>query len=108
MEVLVNKWKVAFFFSFILFLISSFLLVFLALDNGTSYTYLKVSLDEQVSSNKVLGNLIVKGGQEYTQKDLLHLLRLEYPKEFIVEEGDIIKMNANSFEFHQGKLVKVW
>ena len=103
-----NKWKVAFFFSFFLFLTSSILLVFLALDNGTSYTYLQISLDDQVNSNKVLGNLIVQGGQEYTQKDLLHLLRLEYPKEFIVEDGNIIKMNSNSFEFHKDKLVKVW
>jgi hypothetical protein len=49
----------------------------------------------------------VKGGQEYGQKDFLHLLRLTYPKEFIVEEGNKIIMGSNTFVFENDKLAYV-
>lgn len=81
--------------------------VFGTLDEGISYTYLKVSYDDQVKANEVLGKLIVKGGQNYSQKDILHILRQEYPEGFIVEEGSTISMGQNYFEFDHDRLVKV-
>jgi hypothetical protein len=99
-----NKWKIAFFFSLPLIFLSVLFSLFLLLDNGTAYTYLEVSYNDQVEANEVLGNLIVKGGQQYSQKDFLHLLRQEYPESFIVEEGNLIKMGTNVFEFQNNKL----
>ncbi|MHB8131666.1 MAG: Imm58 family immunity protein [Mobilitalea sp.] len=102
-----NKWKIAFFCCLVLFIASSAFFIYSVIDQGVSYTYLKVSYDEQVEANKVLGNLIVKGGQKYSQKDILYLLRQEYPKAFIVEEKNTISIGANKFEFEKDRLVKV-
>ena len=102
-----NKWKAAFFATLTLLITSITLLGYATLDTGISYTYLEASYNEQVQANQVLGNLIVKGGQEYGQKDFLHLLRLTYPKEFIVEEGNKIIMGSNTFVFENDKLAYV-
>jgi len=101
-----NKWKIAFLVSLPITFLSLVFSLFLLLDNGTAYTYLEVSYNDQVRANEILGNLIVKGGQEFTQKDFLHLLRQEYPDAFIVEEGNTIKIDRNVFEFQNNKLVK--
>jgi len=99
-----SKWKISFFVCLIIFAATFVLLIYNTIDLGVSYTYLEQSYDEQLQANKVLGNLIVKGSQQYTQKDFLHLLRLEYPDEFIVEEGNKIKMGWNVFTFKNNKL----
>ena len=99
-----NKWKTSFFVCFAAFLVTAALLIYNTIDRGVSYTYLEQSYNEQQQANKVLGNLIVKGGQHYTQKDFLYLLRLEYPNELIVEEGNKIKMGWNTFVFKNNKL----
>jgi len=59
-----NKWKIAFFLSLTLLILSALFSLLLLLDNGTAYTYLEVSFHDQVEANKVLGNLIVQGGAE--------------------------------------------
>ena len=102
-----NKWKLAFFLSLPLLILSVLFSLYLLVDNGTAYTYLEVSYNDQVQANEVLGNLIIQGGQQYNQKDLLHLLRQQYPDAFIVEESSSIKMGSNIFEFENGKLSKV-
>ena len=38
---------------------------------------MKVSYEDQVRANEVLGNLIVQGGKEYTQKDILDYIILD-------------------------------
>jgi len=75
-------------------------------DQAISYSYLDTSYEDQVKSNAVLGNLIVKGSKSYNQKDFLFLLRQAYPNEFIVEEGNKITMGFNVFEFENNQLVK--
>ena len=102
-----NKWKIAFFLNFPILILSVLFSLFLLLDNGTSYTYLEVSYNDQLKANKVLGDLIVQGGQQYNQKDFLSLLRQQNPDAFIVEEGKVIKMDANSFEFQDNKLSRI-
>ena len=101
-----NKWKVAFFLSLPITLVVALFALFVLIDNGTSYTYLEVSYNDELQANKVLGNLIVKGAQDYNQQDFLHLLRQEYPDAFIVEERDLIKLGPNRFEFTNNKLSK--
>lgn len=102
-----NRWKVAFFTCLVFLILSNLLFVYSIIDQGVSYTYLEVSFDEQLHANEVLGNLIVRGGGNYSQKDFLHLLRQAYPNEFIVEKDNRISMGPNSFEFKYDRLVKV-
>ena len=101
-----NKWKIAFFVCLPLTVLSLLFSFYVVIDNGVSYTYLEVSYNDQVRANEVLGDLIVRGGQQYSQKDFLHLLRQAYPEGFIVEEGAVIKMASNVFEFQDDKLIK--
>jgi len=102
-----NKWKIAFFCCLVFLIASIIFFIYSTIDQSISYTYLKDSYDEQVKANKVLGNLIVKGSQKYSQKDILYLLRQEYPKAFIVEEKNIINIGSNKFEFEKDRLVRV-
>ena len=106
MEHNLNKWKVSFFVCLIAFSATCVLLIYNTIDVGISYTYLEQSNDEILHANKVLGNLIVKGGKEYSQKDFLYILRQEYPKELIVEEGNKIIMGWNVFVFRDDKLIE--
>jgi hypothetical protein len=101
-----NKWKVSFFICLSCLVLTLLGSVYILFDQAVSYSYLSTSYEDQVKSNAVLGNLIVKGSQNYNQKDFLFLLRQAYPKEFIVEEGHKIIMGFNVFEFENNKLVK--
>lgn len=101
-----NKWKVSFFVCLALWVATTIYALYVLFDQAISYSYLKTSFEDQVRSNSVLGNLIVKGGSSYSQKDFLFLLRQVYPKEFIVEDGNTITMGFNVFEFENNKLVK--
>ena len=102
-----SKWKAAFFINLVVSICAVAFLFFELLDQGISYTYLEVGYDDQVTANEVLGNIIVKGGQEYSQKDFVHLLRQEYEDAFIVEEGNTVTMGFNSFVFENDRLVSV-
>ena len=102
-----NKWKVAFFVMLTTLILSNGFWVCSAIDSGISYTYQQASLDDIGEANKFLGELIVKGGKEYNQKDILHLIRQSYPNAFIVEEDNLIKINYVTFEFKNNKLVGV-
>jgi hypothetical protein len=99
-----NKWKSAFFVSLALLVVVSCGLLYAVIDQGVSLTYMQVSYDDQVQANTVLGDLVVMGGQEYSQKDLVHLLRQEYPDAFIVEDGETISIGSNSFYFSHDRL----
>jgi hypothetical protein len=101
-----NKWKVSFFVCLGLLVITFLGGAYMLFDQAISYSYLDTSYKDQVKSNAVLGNLIVKGSKSYNQKDFLFLLRQAYPKEFIVEEGNKISMGFNVFEFENNQLVK--
>ena len=100
-----NKWKVSFFISLAVAVCVAAFLFFELLDMGISYTYLEVGYDDQTKAKEVLGNLVVKGGQEYSQKDFVYLLRQEYPDGFIVEEGSTVSLGFNSFVFENDRLV---
>jgi hypothetical protein len=100
-----NRWKVAFFTSVAVSLCAVAYLIFEMAELGISYGYLQAGRDDLATSNRVLGQLVVSGGQDYSQKELLHLLRQEYPGAFIVEEGDTIRIGPNTFVFENDRLV---
>ena len=103
-----NKWKISFFVTLALLLGSTTFFLYVILDQGVSYTYQQVSLEDQVKANEILGNLIVKGAKNYSQKDLLHLLRQANPKAFIVEDYNQISMGQVTFLFENDRLIKIY
>jgi hypothetical protein len=102
-----NKWKVAFFLTLPLLLLSLLCVLYVLLDNGTSYTHLRVSYNDQVEANKVLAKMVVKAHPDHSQQDLLSILRSEYPDAFIVKEGNTLIMGSLVFEFNNDRLEHV-
>ena len=100
-----NRWKTSFILCFTLLILTIFLAGYLLLDGGISSSYRQVSLDDQIEANKVLGKLVVNGSPEYSQKDFLYLLRMSFPAELIVEEGNIMSLGSNKFKFENDRLV---
>ena len=102
-----KKWKWSFFITLIILIITNILWLYAAIDAGVTYTYQQVSLDERSNSVEILGKLIVKGGQKYTKKDILHILRQENKESFIVEEKNSISIDGVDFIFKENKLSEV-
>ena len=102
-----NKWKVPFFATLALLLATNIFWVYTVIDAGISYTYQQDSFERKSKSVEMLGALIVKGGQQYTKKDILHILRQENKKAFIVEEENQIDVEGVKFIFVNGKLSEV-
>ncbi len=102
-----NKWKVAFFLTLPLLLLSLLCVLYVLLDNGTSNTYLRVSYDDQVEVNKVLAKMVVKAHSDHSQQDLLSILRSEYPDAFIVKEGNTLIIGSLVFEFNNDRLEQI-
>ena len=102
-----NKWKIAFLVSVPILLASNVFLIFTVIDTAVSYTYLQDSFKHHSQSESALGKLIVEGSKNYSQKDILHLLRQAEPEEFIVEEDNKIFYSGNTFVFEGDRLVKI-
>ncbi|MFT2089958.1 Imm58 family immunity protein [Paraglaciecola sp. 2405UD69-4] len=102
-----NKWKLSFFVAVTLLILSNLFWFYAVVDQAVSYSYLSTSNDDANNSIKSLGELIVKGADKYTQKDILHLLRQVNPDEFIVEKGNVIITEHSKFTFENGKLARV-
>lgn len=104
---LMNKWKVAFFVVLILGLASNGYWFYVLVDGGISYSYLHDSYEDETRRFSVLGDLVVAGADDYSQADILHLLRQVNKNAFIVEEGNILHFEGVSFVFEGDKLAKV-
>lgn len=100
-------WKISFFIMLSMFVVSNVFWINSAIDAGVSYTYQQVTLEEEHQKVNVLGDLIVKHGQNYSPKDILHILRQYKYDAFIVEGDDYIDFNGIKFYFTADKLVKV-
>ena len=68
-------WKKLFFITLVLLIVSNLFWLYSTIDAGVTYTYKQVSLEEKSKAINMLGSLIVKGGQKYTKRDILHILR---------------------------------
>lgn len=105
-ETIGKRWKWAFFACLLYAIASNAYLVFGLIDAGISKAYFDASYEDGLKANAVLGELIVRGSKNYSQKDFLVLLRQAYPTEFIVEDGHKIAMGSNSFTFENDRLVR--
>jgi len=103
-----NKWKVSFFVALLLLVLSNIFWIFSSIDAGITYTYQQVSHDDLREAHKFLGELVVKKGKEYSQKDILHLVRQADKDAFIVEENNKIMVNGITFVFERNKLSAVY
>ena len=101
------SYKKAFFIALALLLISNVYWVYVFIDSAISYSYLKDSYNWESRTNSILGEIITNEGSEYSQQDVLHLLRQAYPEGFIVEEGNTIYMDGVKFEFSDNRLSNV-
>ena len=102
-----NKWKLSFFIVLTLLVVTNCIWLYKAIDAGVTYTYQQVSYDEKSKAVEMLGSLVVKGGQEYTKKDILYILRQANKDAFIVEEENLINVDGVQFIFNNGKLSEV-
>jgi hypothetical protein len=102
-----RKWKWSFFVTFALLITTNGFWFFSAIDAEVTYTYQKVSLDDKSKAIKMLGNLIVKGGQKYTKQEILHLIHQANKEAFIVDEENIINVERVQFMFKGDKLSEI-
>jgi hypothetical protein len=55
----------------------------------------------------MLGALVVKGGRQYTKKDVLNIVRQMNKDAFLVEEENLSDVDGVKFIFVNGKLSEV-
>lgn len=98
-----NRWKVAFFLSFLLslFLLANQLL--LIVDRGKSASHFDQGYKDLRGDFRNLAELYPKGE---ASSELLTQLRSRFPEEIIVEEERYIQMNGLRFEFDSDGLLE--
>jgi hypothetical protein len=101
------RWKVLTVLFGSLWLITLAVFAYSLIDQGVSYTYLKQSYSDLKSSNEFLGKTIVESAKDYSQADILHLLRQSNRDSFIVEEEGKIILENTTFYFENGELTRV-
>jgi hypothetical protein len=101
------KWKISTFLFSGLWLLTLAVSSYSVIDQGVSYTYLEQSYSDLKYSNQFLGNVIVDAAKDYSQADILHLLRQSNPDAFIVEEGGKIILENTTFHFENDTLARV-
>jgi hypothetical protein len=102
-----NPWETALFVTLVGLILSNIFWAYFLFDQSISYTDLLDSYEEKSRTVSALGSLIVKGSDQYSKQDLLHVLRQSKPEAFIVDEGDTIVFEQIRFTFSDGTLVKV-
>lgn len=102
-----NKWKIAFFVAILVAVASNGYWFMRVVDSAISYSYLNDSYEDEASRFDALGKLVVLGSTEYSQADILHLLRQTDVEAFIVEEIDKIAFEGIEFVFVDDRLVEV-
>ena len=102
-----NRWKIAFFVAIVAGIASNVYWFMQFVDSAISYSYLGDSYDAQARRYKALGELVVAGSTQYSQADILHLLRQAYPDGFIVEEENKIFFKGIEFALVDNKLAEI-
>ncbi|WP_408004179.1 Imm58 family immunity protein [Pseudoalteromonas galatheae] len=80
---------------------------FVFADQALTEKYQSMNLHHQDQLIADMGNLIVKGIEGKSKKDVLFLLRQAKPEAFLVDEGDVVTFENIAFKFEQDKLVAV-
>jgi len=83
MEKSINKWKWAFFISTALLISAVAFLLYAVMDQGVTITYMSQGYGDTEKDLERLAKVFPK--DVYSKKDIVYLLRREYPEAFIVE-----------------------
>lgn len=102
-----KKWKIAFILSVTVLILSNTYWLYQILDAEVTNTYNGATIESQKEIIEVLGELLIEEGKEYSQKDVLFLLRTKYPDEFIVEDRNRIVIKEIEFKFANDSLVSI-
>ncbi len=102
-----KKWKIAFFLTLLLLVISNGYWFVSFVDAAISYSYLNDSLIFQSDKYGALGSVVVAGSRDYSKADMLHLLRQAKKNAFIVEEERMIVFENVEFVFADDRLIEV-
>ena len=102
-----NRWKTAFFVVLLAALASNAYWLIRAVDSGISYSYLNDSYVVESSRFEALGKLVIAGPAEFSQADILHLLRQSNPDAFIVEDENRVVFEGIEFVFLNDRLTEV-
>ena len=91
----------------VLLVISNAFWLYVVVDQAVSYSYLSDEYDRLSESHQYLGRLAAAAGKEFSQADILHLIRQADPEAFIVEsEGEVVT-NGIVFRFQNGTLSSI-
>jgi len=102
-----NKLKASFFAVLIALFVTNIFWIIVVVNQGISYSYLKVSYDDEIKDRDVFKKFLLEDSHQYTEKDILSILREENPKALIVKEGNKIYIENIIFEFKNEKLISV-
>ena len=102
-----NRWKMAFVVAVLAAIGTNAYWVTMFVDEATSYSYAMDSCREIGDRFTALRDLVIAGTAEYTQSDILHLLRQANPDAFIIEDGNSIYFEGIEFAFEDDRLTTV-
>jgi len=102
-----NGWKVSFWVTLLLLVLSNVFWAVVVIDNAVTATYRNTAHEDVLTANDLLGRLVVEGGKHYSMQDITHILRQMKPDAFIVEEANTVKAQNVTFIFKDGVLVQV-
>ncbi|WP_146083321.1 hypothetical protein [Methylobacter tundripaludum] len=106
MEKSINKWKWAFFISTALLISAVAFLLYAVMDQGVTITYMSQGYGDTEKDLERLAKVFPK--DVYSKKDIVYLLRREYPEAFIVERKCTVQLRRLRFEFSEtGKLIDI-
>ncbi len=102
-----KKWKILFFTSLVLLVVTNLFWLYKSIDIGITQTYQGDSTEKQEEVIGILSELIIEGAKKYSQEDILFLLRQKYPDGFIVMEENKVIYYGIHFEFENDSLVSI-
>lgn len=102
-----KKWKVLFFTTLFVLFTSNLFWLYVVIEQGVSYTYLNQSYQDTNHTIDHLSKLIVKGSAQYSQSDILHLLRQTEPNMLISESDNTITTEFATFTFNNNQLIAI-
>ncbi len=91
-------WKRAFFGLLALFVGVTGFLLYEAIDQGVSYSYLKTSFDDSNRSLHLLAALYPL--DRYNKKDVFHIIQMQKPDALIVERSCFVAVDGLRFDFN--------
>ena len=92
-----NHWKIFGISWFLISLVIISYLIFMGLEQGVSFTYMSQGCKQTVDDFKILAQIFPKS---FSKKDIIYILRKQYPDELIVEDSMSVQIKGLRFDFN--------